>query len=129
VPKDDTKAVKWYRKAAEEGFATAQFNLAYIYYQGEVVPQDYAEALKWNRRAAEQGVVEAQANLGLMYESGEGVAQDYPKAYMFYNLAAIDEQFKGFRERIKSLMTKEQIAEGQNLTREWLDRKAKEKGK
>jgi hypothetical protein len=29
---------------------------------------------------------------------------------------------------MKKLMTKEQIAEGQKLTREWLERKAKEKG-
>ena len=31
VPKDDAEAVKWYRKAADQGYATAQFNLGVIY--------------------------------------------------------------------------------------------------
>ena len=48
--------MKWYRKAAEQGDAKAQFNLALRYYKGEGVTQDYAEAAKWYRKAAEQTV-------------------------------------------------------------------------
>ena len=55
---------------------------------------------------------------------GEGVPEDYAKAYMLYNLGG----FEFEREEIKKRMTQEQIAEGQKLTREWLERKAKEKG-
>ena len=31
VPKNDAEAVTWYRKAAEQGYANAQFNLGYMY--------------------------------------------------------------------------------------------------
>ena len=44
---DYPQAVKWFRKAAEQGNAFAQFNLGQIYTQGKGVPQDYAEAVKW----------------------------------------------------------------------------------
>ncbi len=43
VPQDDAKAVKWYRKAAEQGYAGAQSNLGVMYGKGQGVPQDYAQ--------------------------------------------------------------------------------------
>ena len=40
VPQDYAQAVKWYRKAAEQGYANAQFNLGLMYTKVEGVPQD-----------------------------------------------------------------------------------------
>ena len=77
VPQDYAVAVRWWRLAAEQGDASAQYNLALMYDNGEGVPQDYAEAVKWYRLAAEQGIAAAQVNLGVMYANGEGVPQDY----------------------------------------------------
>ena len=54
VKQDYAEAVKWYRKAAEQGNAYAQFNLGNAYYNGNGVEQDYAEAVKWYQKAAEQ---------------------------------------------------------------------------
>src|SRR6266498_332155 len=54
VAKDPTEAVKWYRKAAEQNLAKAQYNLATSYAGGTGVTQDYAEAVKWYHKAAEQ---------------------------------------------------------------------------
>ena len=51
---DYAAAVKWYRRAAEQGHASAQFNLGVMYDGGQGVLQDYAAAVKWYRRAAEQ---------------------------------------------------------------------------
>ena len=68
VPQDYAEAVKWYRLAAEQGYAAAQFNLGVGYANGEGVPQDYAEAVKWYRLAAEQGYAAAQYNLGVMHD-------------------------------------------------------------
>ena len=117
-------------KKAEQGDAEAQFSLGGMYSGGRGVPEDDVEAVKWYRKAAEQGEVLAQFQLGFMYYSGEGVPEDDAKAYMFWNLAAAKGHEKGEenREIIKKRMTREQIAEGQKLTREWLERKAKEKG-
>ena len=67
-------------RAAGQGLAEAQYNLALRYYNGEGVRQDYAEAVRWVRLAAEQGDARAQANLGVMYGNGEGVPQDYVEA-------------------------------------------------
>ncbi|WP_314252108.1 tetratricopeptide repeat protein, partial [Eikenella halliae] len=69
--------VRWYRKAAEQGDAEAQFNLGAMYATGRGVRQNYAEAGKWFRQAAEQGYAEAQYNLGAMYFTGGGVHQDF----------------------------------------------------
>ena len=71
------------------------------------------------------GDAEAQDDLGLMYYSGEGVPKDYAKSYMFFNLAAAQdhEDAEACRDAIEKRMTKEQIDEGQKLTREWLERK------
>ena len=47
VARDDTEAVKWYRKAAEQGDISAQTNLGVMYAEGKGVPQDYGEACAW----------------------------------------------------------------------------------
>ena len=48
------EAVKWYRQAAAQGNARAQFNLGVLYVEGLGVAQNYAEAAKWFRLAAAQ---------------------------------------------------------------------------
>ena len=47
--------MKWFRHAADSGFAPAQSSLGVGYAQGLGVPQDYAEAVRWFRMAADQG--------------------------------------------------------------------------
>lgn len=88
VPQDYDEAVKWYRKAAVHGDATAQYNLGFFYDQGKGVSQDYAEAVEWYRKAAEQGYAAAQNNLGVCYYAGKGVPQDYDEAVKWYRKAA-----------------------------------------
>ena len=88
VPQDYAEAVKWYRKAADQGDAHAQSNLGACTKKGQGVPQDYAEAVKWYRKAADQGNATAQYNLGGMYDKGKGVPQDYAEAVKWYRLAA-----------------------------------------
>jgi TPR repeat protein len=60
VERSHEGAVKWFRKAAEQGHAWAQCNLANCYYNGKGVEQSYEEAMKWFRKAAEQGHADAQ---------------------------------------------------------------------
>jgi TPR repeat protein len=86
--KDYAEAVKLYRKAAEQGNASAQFNLGNMYSNGEGVTPDDTEAVKWYRKAADQGHASAQLNLGNMYDNGEGVMLDDTKAVKWYRKAA-----------------------------------------
>jgi len=130
VPEDDAEAVRWYRLAAEQGDADAQYNLGIVYAFGYGVPEDDAEAVRWWRLAAEQANVAAeqanamaQFNLGNMYYNGEGVPEDYVLAYMWWNLAAAqgNEGAQEGKDIIERRMNREQIAEAQRLSREWLE--------
>jgi len=87
LPRDDTKAAKWYHKAAEQGHAKAQYQLGWAYLRGEGVLEDDIKGVKWYRKAAEQGHVDAQFWLGFSYEYGRGAPKDKQKAYMWYFLA------------------------------------------
>ena len=85
---DYASAVYWYRKAAEQGYAKAQFNLGICYETGSGVTKDITEAVKWYRKAAEQGLDRAQYNLGYCYYNGNGVTQDYAEAVKWWRKAA-----------------------------------------
>jgi TPR repeat protein len=60
VPQDYAQAIGWFRKAAEQGDANAQYALGFMYANGNRVPQDDAQAMGWLRKAAEQGNAAAQ---------------------------------------------------------------------
>ena len=51
---------------ASQGEAGAQYNLGFMYQNGEGVPEYDAEAVKWFRLAADQGDARAQNTLGIM---------------------------------------------------------------
>ena len=70
VARDDAEAVRWYRKAAQQGYAIAQTILGFMYAEGEGVTRDDAEAVRWFRKAAEQGNAEARKVLRLRGLSG-----------------------------------------------------------
>lgn len=82
------EAATWYRKAAEQGYAPAQYTLGAMYEKGLGVTQDYPQAVSWYRKAAEQEFVLAQFSMGVMYDIGQGVAQDYQQAMSWYGKAA-----------------------------------------
>ena len=87
-PQNYTEAAKWYKKAAEQGHATAQNFLGVCYYNGSGVTQNYAEAMRWYRKAAEQGDAIAQTNLGSCHYNGTVVTRDYAEAFKWYSKAA-----------------------------------------
>lgn len=89
VAKNYTRAVKYFRKAAEQGYAPAQNMLGICYEYGRGVEQDYAKAVEWLRKAAVQGHALAQFNLGYCYYLGRVVEQDYAKAVEWYRKAAV----------------------------------------
>jgi uncharacterized protein len=94
APVDGAEAVKWYRKAAEQGNARGKSNLGliaargFIYEAGKHAPADGAQAVEWCRKEAEQGNARAQYNLGQMYEWGNGVPKNPAKAVKWYHEAA-----------------------------------------
>lgn len=85
---DYSQALYGYHKAAEQGNAASQFNLALIYTKGKGTPVNHQEAFKWNLKATEQDQPQSQVNLATQYQNGEGVEQNFHQAIGWYVKAA-----------------------------------------
>jgi S1-C subfamily serine protease len=55
IPKDVAEAIKWYRKAADAGDASAMYDLGLIFEKGDGVPQNYTHAYAWYCLCAAKG--------------------------------------------------------------------------
>ena len=110
-------------RCAEQGDAYVQSSLGLKYARGTGVPEDDVEAVRWYRLAAEQGHAEAQWLLGSMYGDGDGVPEDDVLAYMWFNLSVAQGHgsAQDSKDIIEGRMTREQIAEAQRLSREWIE--------
>jgi TPR repeat protein len=108
---DDTKVL------AEQGDAWRQFRLGWMYDNGKGVPENDAEAVKWYRKSADQGFRSAQFSLGRRYWSDDGVPENSIRAYMWLSTAESQGIIIAghYLEKLKSQMTKQQIADGQAL--------------
>jgi predicted aspartyl protease len=105
--------LKYYRSAAEKGYAAAQESLGDMYLEGftfspepgvQFAVVDAAQAADWYRKAAEQGLAIAQNNLGISYRDGRGVTRDDQQAATWFRKAAD----QGFAEAAKNLTALEQ---------------------
>ncbi|MBR0315581.1 MAG: SEL1-like repeat protein [Synergistaceae bacterium] len=84
IKQDYKKAFYWYSKAAEQGWADAQNQLASMYYYGLGVNKDYKKAFEFYMKAAEQNNSAGMYNIATMYLHGQGVEQNYKKAIEWY---------------------------------------------
>ncbi len=81
-------AFQCFSRAAEQGFATAEFCLAVCYLNGQGAAQDDAVALSWLQKAAAQGDANAEFTLGMAYRLGRGVTVDPVRALQWLGQAA-----------------------------------------
>ena len=119
------------RKAAEQGYDLAQYFLGCALIDKEGVPQDHAEGIQWIIKAAQQGEKMSQAIIAGRYFLGQGVPQDFMMAYSWSILAAAQgvKAAEEMRDLILSDLTPEQIAQGQQMAREFKPRKTNKSGK
>ena len=61
------KSVQWYRQAADQGDAAAQFQMGVAYEYGRGVEKSYEGAVQWYRQAADQKHAAEQQKLQLNY--------------------------------------------------------------
>ena len=66
--------------SASQGYASAQYNLGFMYRDGLGVDQNYERAKEYYEAAAKQGYSVAQLNLGGLYYNGKGVEQSFETA-------------------------------------------------
>lgn len=81
LPHNKEKAVDWYKKAANQGHADAQYRLGSFYTTGYGVERSNAEATKWFLKAGNQGHRDSQVLLGDYYYEGRyfvGPEYKYP---------------------------------------------------
>lgn len=88
VPRNDTLAFRWYKKAAEKGLSESQYKIALMYRFGKGTTKSSYQAARWFQAAAEQGHPKAQVKLGQMYKSGKGVERNETTAFKWFLKAA-----------------------------------------
>lgn len=81
-------ALSFYKQAAKQNYAAAQYNLGVMYFHGHGVSSDNVESFKWYLKAAKQDHFSAQYNVGLRYDNGKIVPEDDAEAVKWYLMAA-----------------------------------------
>jgi TPR repeat protein len=114
---------------AEQGDASAQHDVGYLYLCCMGLAQNPEKAAEWFGRSANQGNYWSQIELAEMYADGRGVPQSYVQAHMWYELAirngwAGRGRYRGSGGksdvlRMERYMTPAQIAEAKKLADEW----------
>ncbi len=89
VDADPVQTLNYYRAAAQQGMAEAQYELASIL-DGDLldVGRDRSEAFIWFQAAADQGHVQAQIKIGSGHRHGDGLQQSYADAAHWFIAAA-----------------------------------------
>lgn len=80
VPQSDAEAVKWFRRAADQGSPDGLYALAMAVYAGKGVERDLVLSVQLMEKAAQGGNSFAQLMLSAFYEQGVGVEVNAEKA-------------------------------------------------
>lgn len=88
VAENAGEAAKWYRLAADRGFAPAQYRLANMLEKGTGVSRDLTQASDYYAKAAEQGNAGAMHNLAVLLASDAIGQPDYVKAASWFQKAS-----------------------------------------
>ncbi len=123
--RDGVAAIRWFQRAADQGFPVALKNLGVMHATGAGGTTDPAKAVRYYRQAAELGQAEAQNNLGAILYAGELLPRDLAQAAHWIRLAAEQD----FAEAQKNLGL--MLAKGDGVDRDpvaaagWMLRAAK----
>ena len=72
------EAIKYYSKAANLGYAEAEYQLGRCYFYGTCINQDINRCISWYKKAANKGHGDAQYHLASCYYYGyQGLNKDY----------------------------------------------------
>ena len=125
--KADKEKFEKTKALAEKGDAVAQYNVGMLYAEGQGVEQDIKKAFVWFSKAADQGYAKAQYYLGVMYANGQGVEGNFVNGYAWLNIAASngEQDAKNSLPQLVKLMTPEQIAKAQELSKEMVKKNPK----
>ena len=92
------------KKAANNGYVDAQYNLAICYENGEGIKKDYKQAVNWYNKAVAKGHTDAKYNLAICFLEGTGVEKNFDIAEELL-IDAANEGSKDAEELLKNLYT------------------------
>lgn len=88
LKRDYSKALYWYKKAAEKNNDKAMSRIGKLYKYGHGVDKDYQKAMQWYLKAADLKNVDAWFSIGTLYTEGLGVDKNYQEAINWFKKAA-----------------------------------------
>jgi localization factor PodJL len=88
MPPSLPDAIRWFERAADAGFAPAQFRLASLNEKGEGMKKDVQAARRLYLAAASKGHAKAMHNLAVLYAEGIDGKPDYQAASEWFRKAA-----------------------------------------
>ena len=88
VTRDEQQAARWYRRAAEQGLAAAQYRLGSMYEHGWGMPADRRQARSLYEQAAARGNVNAMHNLAVLHTDASTGPRNYELAAKWFRMAA-----------------------------------------
>lgn len=109
---DSQTALKWYAKAADQGFSEAELALSHWYLTGTpatalsdpehledhvVLKPSENDAFEWAKRAAVQGLPKAEYTMGYYCEEGIGCEADLGAALLWYRKSAEQNYHRALR--------------------------------
>jgi TPR repeat protein len=97
------KAFCLWEPIARLGHPDAQYNLGWLYANGNGLNVDLDSAVHWWQQAAKNGHLDAQFAIGLAYTTGEGIGADLDKAFYWF-LSAAKSGHQDSRDIIKRLV-------------------------
>lgn len=91
------ESFEWFKKAADQNYALAQYHLAGVYSDSKNKRYDDKKAFEYCKLAAEKGLVVAHKKLGDFYYGGIGCEKSYVKALELFKRAG---EFKNISAKI-----------------------------
>ncbi|MEA3040518.1 MAG: uncharacterized protein QOC65_7, partial [Sphingomonadales bacterium] len=116
VSADPRTSNMWFERAARQGHAQAEANLALSLFQSG----ERERSIPWLQRAAERGDRRAQYYLGTAHFNGDLVARDWPRAYALMSRSAEQglPQARTSLEEMERHLSADDRARGSALARE-----------
>jgi TPR repeat protein len=141
IERDGRASIPWFRKAADQGMADAQFkfavlSIAFSGLLGTGVGDGVGTAVASLRKAADQDLGQAQFALGLMYLQGSdnpltdpdtNLVQDFVESYKWLTICwkrtfgELQSSCERRRVDVERKMTPDAIGQGEDRALEWIE--------
>jgi TPR repeat protein len=141
IDRDGRAAIPWFRKAADQGMADAQFkfavlSIAFSGLLGTGLGDGVGAAVESLREAADQDLGQAQLALGLMYLQGSdnpltdpetNLVQDFVESYKWLTICwkrtfgELQSSCERRRIEVERKMTPDAIGQGEDRALAWME--------